>query len=130
MAEMNNPQLQGTVERVEGNAWRKLPDGKLVMLKPGDQINAGDVIVTGPNGFVELARPNGAPINIGPDRTVLADQDVLSQSAPDKSEEAILPLDADAARVIAALNEGQDPFAAVEAPGAGLAGGGLERLAP
>ncbi|MDB5799256.1 MAG: hypothetical protein JWL63_195, partial [Rhodocyclales bacterium] len=126
MAEMNNPQLQGTIQRIEGNAWLKLPDGTLVALKPGDHINAGDIIITGHDTHVELARPNGAPVDIGPDRTVVADQDVLGQSAPDKSEAAILPLDTDADRVIAALNAGQDPFAAVEPAEAGLIAGGTD----
>ncbi|HSD38720.1 MAG TPA: VCBS domain-containing protein [Rhodocyclaceae bacterium] len=126
MAEMNNPQLQGTIQRIEGTAWRKLPDGQMVVLRPGDHINAGDIIVTGPNTHMELARSSGAPVDIGPDRTLLADQDVLGQSAPDKAEAAILPLDADADRVIAALNAGQDPFAVLEAPAAGLTAGGQD----
>ncbi len=123
MAEMNNPQLQGTVQHIDGIAWLKLPDGRMIVLKPGDHVHPGDVIVTGPNAHVELALPTGAPLEIGPDRTVLADQDILSQSAPDKSEAAILPPDTDADRVIAALNAGQDPFSVVEPAEAGLVAG-------
>ncbi|MDB5888035.1 MAG: large adhesive protein, partial [Rhodocyclales bacterium] len=126
MAEMNNPQLQGTVQHIEGNAWLRLPDGKMIVLKVGDHINPGDVIVTDHNAHVELARPNGAVLDIGPDRTLLADQDVLSQSAPDRSEAAILPLGTDADRVIAALNAGQDPFAIVDPAEAGLIAGGQD----
>ncbi|MEN3068225.1 retention module-containing protein, partial [Uliginosibacterium sediminicola] len=126
MAEKNNSRTQSTVDHVDGKVWVRTPDGRLHALKAGDHVEAGQVIVTGANSHVALHQGSGNQLNIGPDRTVILDQDVLSNSSPDKTEAAIKPLDSDASQIIAALNSGADPLAALAPTAAGVAGGGAD----
>ncbi|WP_345530760.1 retention module-containing protein, partial [Viridibacterium curvum] len=126
MAETNNPAQQGTIQRIDGQAWLRMADGRLVALRVGDHVGAGQVIVTASGAHVSIKRGDGGLVDIGSDRTVSIDDSVVTQTPTDRSEAAITQQSTEADRIIAALNAGQDPLADLEAPAAGLAGGGAD----
>jgi CshA-type fibril repeat protein len=115
---------QGIVVGLEGRAFVRGPDGHLIALKLGDRVVEGQEIVTGQGGRVELRLPTGGSVEIGSDRVVSVDADMLGQVGTDRGEQAVQRPDAQTQRVIAALEAGRDPLDELEAPAAGLAGGG------
>ena len=47
----------GTITGIWGVAWRKLPSGKLVPLKLGDQVTTGEQLLTTDQGLVQVSLP-------------------------------------------------------------------------
>jgi len=92
---------QGRVTGLWGSAMMRGADGKMHALKMGDLVQKGDVILTSPDGIVQLV----------PDDTPIA---------------AAKPADTDIDRVISGLNEPNSQ----DAPAAGLAGDGAGDLTP
>jgi surface adhesion protein len=96
--------VNGKVTGLWGSALRRMPNGKLVPLKMGDEVHKGDVILTTQDGLVQL--------------TPLPD-------APGLAAKPTPPTDDEIDRVIAELNEPDSQTA----PAAGLTGadgGGLQ----
>uniref|UniRef100_UPI0035AFED84 retention module-containing protein n=1 Tax=Zoogloea sp. TaxID=49181 RepID=UPI0035AFED84 len=118
-----NPATQGTVAFVQGEAYMRDRQGKLIAIKPGDAVVEGQEIVTAAGAVVELQLPSGARLSIGADRQVLLNDELFATATPDPSEYIVSSLGADADRVIQALNAGRDPFADLEEPAAGLTAG-------
>ena len=118
-----NPATQGTVVFVQGEAYLRDRQGKLIAIKPGDAVVEGQEIVTAAGAVVELQLPSGARLSIGADRQVLLNDELFATATPDPSENIVSSLGADADRVIQALNAGRDPFADLEEPAAGLTAG-------
>jgi VCBS repeat-containing protein len=120
-----NALAKGTVVFVQGEAYLRDNSGKLSAIKPGDVVTEGQEIVTRNGAVVELRLPGGAKVSIGPDRELLLNDEFFATASPERSENAVSSLGADADRVIQALNAGKDPFEDLEDPAAGLTGGGL-----
>jgi len=59
----------GTVTNVWGTAVVRLPNGKTRVLKVGDEIKDGDVILTAQNSIVEIKRPEGGSFRAADART-------------------------------------------------------------
>ncbi|MCK6377077.1 MAG: retention module-containing protein, partial [Zoogloea sp.] len=120
-----NATAKGTVVFVQGEAFLRDAAGKLTAIKPGDPVGEGQVIVTGPDSVVELQLATGAKVSVGADRELLLNDDFFATTVPERSENVVSSLGAEADKVIQALNSGKDPFEGIEDPAAGLAGGGL-----
>ena len=120
-----NALAKGTVVFVQGEAYLRDNSGKLSAIKPGDVVTEGQEIVTRNGAVVELRLPGGAKVSIGPDRELLLNDEFFATASPERSENAVSSLGAEADRVIQALNAGKDPFEDLEDPAAGLTGGGL-----
>ncbi|MCA0186969.1 MAG: retention module-containing protein, partial [Proteobacteria bacterium] len=121
-----NTVAKGTVVFVQGEAYLRDTSGKLTAIKPGDAVGEGQEIVTQAGAVVELQLANGAKLSVGPDRTLLLNDELFATTAPERSENVIASsLGAEADRVIQALNGGTDPFDNLEDPAAGLTGGGV-----
>ncbi|NML27147.1 retention module-containing protein, partial [Zoogloea dura] len=125
-AATTNAVAKGTVVFVQGEAYLRDTSGKLTAIKPGDVVVEGQEIVTQAGAVVELQLANGAKLSVGPERTLLLNDELFATTTPERSENAIASsLGAEAERVIQALNSGADPFDNLEDPAAGLAGGGV-----
>ncbi|RZI80530.1 MAG: hypothetical protein EOP38_22190, partial [Rubrivivax sp.] len=92
----------GTVTGLWGSAFIKLPNGKLKALQVGDEVKAGEQIITTQDGIVQITNPKGKVAEVKP-------------AAP------LTDLD----RTIAGLEEGDEATAA-GAGGGGGADGGLQ----
>ncbi|HUH60369.1 MAG TPA: retention module-containing protein, partial [Candidimonas sp.] len=121
------------VTHVVGQAWMRSSDGALVPLAPGMRVPVNAEIVTADGGRVELQADGVPPLVIGENRDFLFTADV-AQGDVDPGEAAIAPpADAQAERLLAAIQAGADPFelldptAAVQS-GGGSGGGGFTRL--
>lgn len=92
----------GTVTGIWGNAYIRLPNGKLQPLKVGDKVKGGQHIVTEDNGIVQITPEKGPPV-------------AVASKPAEPVEQAIAAIEAD------------DPL---EAPAAGLQGGAGGGLLP
>ena len=124
-ATATNTNTKGTVVFVQGDAYLRDSSGKLTAIKPGDVVAEGDAIVTAAGAVVELQLPSGAKLSVGPDRELLLNDELFATAVPERSENVVSNLGAEADKVIQALNSGKDPFEDLEDPAAGLAGGGV-----
>ncbi|MCK6392377.1 retention module-containing protein, partial [Zoogloea sp.] len=120
-----NAVAKGTVVFVQGEAYLRDSSGKLSAIKPGDVVIEGQEIVTHNGAVVELQLPGGAKVSVGPNRELLLNDEFFTTATPERSENVISSLGAEADKVIQALNAGKDPFEGLEDPAAGLTGGGL-----
>ena len=101
---------QGKVTALWGTAFVRTPNGKMRLLKLGDVVNKGDVILTSQDGIVQITGDDGEPVS---PRLALMQQ---PDGAPPKA--AAVPDEIE--QVIQALNS-NDPSVA---PAAGVTGGG------
>ncbi|MCL6263316.1 retention module-containing protein, partial [Craterilacuibacter sp. RT1T] len=117
-------QAQGQVVSIQGMVKAIAADGSIRQLKAGDVILAGERIELAQGAALAFSRPDGQLVNLDGGRTVLLAEETLLPNAVDASEARIAPLNAEAERVIAALNNNQDPLNVLEETAAGLTGGG------
>ncbi len=103
--------LNGTVTGLWGSAMVRTADGRLRVLKLGDFVSKGDVILTTQDGIVQLEPNDEAAATALASGSAVAGSDTPTAAAAQSTPE----LD----RVIAELNQP----ASEEAPAAGLAGG-------
>lgn len=97
------------ITQVTGQAWVRGTDGSLTPLREGMSVPADAQIVTADGASVQL-QPEGMPaVSIGENRQVQLGAD-MAQAPVDPSAAAAGALpDGDAARVLAALQAGEDP---------------------
>ncbi|MCX7207997.1 MAG: retention module-containing protein, partial [Proteobacteria bacterium] len=112
-----------TVVQVTGTVFLRDATGKSVPLKEGQQLNENEIFVTSVDGRVQLLMPNGELLDIGGDRTVQLDAQMLGISPVDAAAAAIANLDASTKDIAAALASGKDLSTELEATAAGLGGG-------
>ena len=101
----------GTVSEIWGKAWLRQPDGGFRLLKVGDVVERGDVVLTAQNAIVQLSGSDTRP---EPVTGVVAGHTPSATRPKDKTAAA-----AELDRVIDAVNDGEPR----EAPAAGLSGG-------
>ncbi|MFC7418808.1 retention module-containing protein, partial [Iodobacter arcticus] len=112
-----------TVVNINGSAFLRDATGKSVPLKEGQQLNENEIFVTSVDGRVQLLMPNGELLEIGGDRTVQIDAQMLGSAPVDTASAAIADLNASTDQIAAAIASGQDLSTELEATAAGLAGG-------
>ncbi|MBT0962439.1 retention module-containing protein, partial [Denitromonas iodatirespirans] len=118
---MASNQPIATVVAVIGYAYARNAEGELRVLKPGDALYEGEVVITRDGGKVELATSDGQLLDVQPNETVAITADLSDTTRPTPQEAAVG--DATIDQVIQAINQGGDIDDALEAPAAGLAGG-------
>jgi len=109
-----------TVTTITGRAWVRQADGSMSELRPGMVMPNDSEISTAAGSTVTLAIDGQAPITIGANRTVAIS---AALDAPaDPGEATVRSEMTDSARLLAALEAGDDPFGMLEATAA-IAGG-------
>jgi len=114
--------LTATVVAVTGNAFARDIDGNLRPLKPGDTLKEGESIITSAGGRVEIAMPDGETFGVEENVTFKLSTDLSEASRPDAQDAHLA--DGTIDQVIDAINQGASLDDVIEAPAAGLAGGG------
>ncbi|MBY5941254.1 retention module-containing protein, partial [Halomonas sp. DP5N14-9] len=109
------------VVQVTGQAWARDAEGNLRPLAEGDRLTEGEVVITETGARVNLVQPDGTRLaQLGGEVEVAISETINEQGSAD--DEVIE--DAEVARVLALLEEGEgDLLEALEAPAAGAAGG-------
>jgi|GEM_PF-2970450 len=116
-------QAVATVANVTGTAFARNEKGELRSLQKGDVLLEGETIITSADGRVELSFADGTNMPIEAAQSVLVTTDLFAaagQAGP--AESAIVAETTD--KVLQALAEGKDISQILEAPAAGLTGGG------
>ena len=119
---MAEPKVVATVVRVDGQVLARNADGEVRLLKAGDILREGEVVVTASGARVELAYADGGATSIPEDSSVLISEEMTEAARPDARAASVE--DATIAQVIQAIETGQDLDQVLEDPAAGLAGGG------
>ncbi|QBC43689.1 retention module-containing protein [Iodobacter fluviatilis] len=113
-----------TVVHIDGSVFLRDATGKSVPLKEGQQLNENEIFVTSVDGRVQLLMPNGELLEIGGDRTVQVDAQMLGSAPVDAASAAIADLNASTDKIAAAIASGTDLSTELEATAAGLGGAG------
>src|SRR5690606_11744981 len=112
------------VINVIGQAWIRDADGTLTPLQKGMKIPADAHIVTGNSGSSVQLQPIGQdPLTVGQERDIKISADVAQPDVSETDSAARLQADTDTARIIAALDAGDDPFDELDPTAAVLQGG-------
>src|SRR5699024_117493 len=116
-----------TVSNLVGNAWVRLESGELQPLEIGDRIPTDAEVITAPGATITLEADGLPPFVVGEDRELLLDPSLFEDEVDvDPSQFALPPLaDAEAARFLAALDAGEDPFDELDPTAAILSSGGV-----
>ena len=122
----NTVQARGFVAVLQGKAWKIDANGNRIELKVGDEVVAGQKIVTAEGARLELALPNGQALAIEAGRELLIDTVLLGVSPVEKSEAALDSRDSGAAAVARVIAQGGDLSTELEATAAGSGAGGGE----
>ncbi|MDR3413444.1 MAG: retention module-containing protein, partial [Formivibrio sp.] len=125
MAELNvnSAKSHQTVVVLEGTAYLRDPAGRLTPIKPGDQLAEGQVLVTDAHGHVRVLLPSGDSIEIGPDRELKVDAELVSTTPADHTDAAITGVDVVSDRILSALQSGTDLSTELDPTAAGLNAG-------
>lgn len=112
------------VTQITGQAWVRGSDGSLLPLREGMSIPADASVVTADGGSVQM-QPDGLPaVTVGANRDVQLGAEVAQPVADPFVSAAGVPADDAAARVLAALQAGDDPFAVLDPTAAVVSGSG------
>lgn len=112
------------VTQITGQAWIRAADGSLTPLHEGMRIPADADIVTGNSGStVQLQLDGQPPLIIGENRDMRVSADMAQGDVDPWTSAAPVPADTDTARIIAALDAGDDPFDELDPTAAVLQGG-------
>ncbi|HLS43430.1 MAG TPA: retention module-containing protein, partial [Paenalcaligenes sp.] len=112
------------VTNVSGTAWLRQADGSLLPLREGMRVPVNAEIVTDNGSTVQLQGDGMPPLTVGENREFAVSPD-LAQDDVDPTEQSVsVQADPDAARVLAALQAGEDPFEVLDPTAAVITGGG------
>lgn len=117
------------VTQLTGQAWVRGSDGSLTPLREGMTIPANAEIVTADGASVQIQAEGQPAITIGGGREVQLGASTVEQDIDPSAASIETPADGDAARVLAALDEGVDPFALLD-PTAAVDSGNTGGTAP
>ncbi|MCB1960829.1 MAG: retention module-containing protein, partial [Rhodocyclaceae bacterium] len=118
---MATTQPIATVVAVTGEAFARNASGELRVLKAGDVLHEGEVVITRNGGHVELATSDGQLLEVQPNETVAMSVELSDTTRPTPEDAALG--EATVERVIQALEGDGAIDDAIEAPAAGVAGG-------
>lgn len=110
-----------TVAAVTGHAFARNENGELRVLKAGDTLLEGEVVVASADGHVELSFVDNSAMEVVEDQTVTLTPDLFESDQLDTTENTLADDTAD--RILQLLAEGKEIDEAIEAPAAGLGGG-------
>ncbi|MDI1239874.1 MAG: retention module-containing protein, partial [Polaromonas sp.] len=96
----------GNVVLIEGIAFAQNSDGDQRLLKFGDPVFEGEVIVTAAGGRVELAFDQGGKFLLRSRETVTLDSTVFGNVLPDVNSGALLPRVGELTSILSAISEG------------------------
>ncbi|MDI1272220.1 retention module-containing protein, partial [Polaromonas sp.] len=96
----------GNVVLIEGIAFAQNSDGEQRLLKFGDPVFEGEVIVTAAGGRVELAFDQGGKFLLRSRETVTLDSTVFGNVLPDADSGALLPRVGELTSILNAISEG------------------------
>lgn len=113
----------GKVVLLEGQAYAKSPDGTLRLLKLGDVVHEGDVIVTVAGGKVEIAFGDHGQLLVHENETVALDNTVFD-NATESKDAAIITQPSTINDIAKAIADGSNLDALLEETAAGFSGGG------
>ncbi|MBM5573028.1 MULTISPECIES: retention module-containing protein, partial [Deefgea] len=119
----SNASVQQQIVVLEGEAFVKDAKGQLQPIKAGDTLLEGQIIATGATGHLTILLPNGQIIELGADRSLLIDGDLLATNPTDSTEAAIAKTSESADQIINALNQGKDLSEELDPTAAGLNAG-------
>ncbi|THF54992.1 retention module-containing protein [Pseudothauera rhizosphaerae] len=119
---MATSQPVATVVAVTGHAFARDTEGNMRPLKADDALLEGETIVTSAGGRVELATLDGELLAIGEQQTVTVTAELSEGTRPQAPDAALA--DGTVEQVIQALETGANLDDVLEAPAAGLGGGG------
>ena len=114
---------RGVVVVLQGKAWVVNATGQRVELKVGDEVQAGQVVVTDAGTRLELALPSGEALAVAAGRELLIDATLLGTAPQDRTEAALQDLNSGAAQVARVIAAGGDLSTELEPTAAGAAGG-------
>ncbi|QXZ10625.1 retention module-containing protein [Comamonas sp. Y33R10-2] len=110
------------VTKLTGQAWIRGSDGNLTVIHEGMRIPADAQIVTASGSTVQLQADGQPLLIVGENQNVQLTADLVQPPLP--TEAAIAnPANAEIDQIIAAINNGQDPFENIDPTAAGLSGG-------
>lgn len=112
------------VNNVSGNAWVRQADGSLLALRAGMRVPANAEVVTDSGANVELQADGMNPFTVGESRQLQVSDELANADVDPSGQTIPAQLDPDAARVLAALQAGEDPFAQLDPTAAVNSGGG------
>lgn len=108
------------VTEISGEVYARAADGSLRSLQPGDQLFAGETLVTAESGQVVLDFGNGEVAEFGPNQALGMTEQILGSTEPVPFDNQIT--DPSVAAVLAALDGEGDLLDDLEAPAAGTDG--------
>ncbi|HOZ65488.1 MAG TPA: retention module-containing protein, partial [Burkholderiaceae bacterium] len=116
-------QARGVIVVLEGKAWVLDTSGKRVLLKVGDEVQEGQIIVTDTGTRLELALPNGQAVSVSAGRELLIDANLLGLAPTDRSEAALNDLNSGSAQIARVIQSGGDLSTELDPTAAGQTGG-------
>ncbi|RGE39188.1 hypothetical protein DZC30_22255, partial [Comamonas testosteroni] len=110
------------VTKLTGQAWIRGSDGSLTVIREGMRIPADAEIITASGSSVQLQADGQPPLVVGENQDVSLTADLVQ---PPLAQDAAVanPGNAEIDQIIAAINNGQDPFDNLDPTAAGLTGG-------
>ncbi len=115
------------VKVLKGEVFAKRSDGSSRQLKVGEPVYADEFMVTGKDGYVELAMGNESPFVVPAGETVLVSTDMRSPAnhrEPAGADEAKVASTSELDDILAKIAAGGDPTELLAATAAGGAAGG------
>ncbi|NYT65951.1 retention module-containing protein [Alcaligenaceae bacterium] len=111
------------VTQVIGQAWVRGTDGTLSPIHQGMQIPADADVVTSTGASVQLQTNGQPPLTIGGGRDVQLGVETAQADVDPSTAAAAVPADPDIDSILAAINDGADPFAELDPTAAVLTAG-------
>ncbi|KGK41300.1 hypothetical protein LH51_16090 [Nitrincola sp. A-D6] len=108
------------VTETSGEVFARTADGSLRSLQPGDELFAGETLVTAEGGRVVLDFGNGEIATLGPNQAIQMSEQLLGSSEPAPQDNQLTDPSVEA--VLAALEGDGDLLDELEAPAAGADG--------
>ncbi|HUH87831.1 MAG TPA: retention module-containing protein, partial [Pusillimonas sp.] len=112
------------ITQVTGQAWVRSAEGTLTPLQQGARIPVGANIVTAEGASVQVQAEGLPAFTVGSGRDVQFGTEVAEPDVDVSTAAAAPPADPQALQVLAALDQGDDPFANLDPTAAVLGGAG------
>ena len=113
----------GRVTFIKGRVLAHAQDGSTRVLKEGDLVHEGEVLLAGPEGYIELQFNNGRTYSAGAKQILTLDETVIGSDLPESRDAALLAEADETAAIARAIAKGSSLDALLEETAAGLGGG-------
>ncbi|MGG4773552.1 retention module-containing protein [Paenalcaligenes sp. Me52] len=112
------------VNNVSGNAWVRQADGSLLALRAGMRVPVNAEVVTDSGANVQLQADGMPSLMVGENRQFQVTNDLFNDDVDPSGQTLAAQVDPDIARVLAAVQAGEDPFEQLNPTAAVTSGGG------